>query len=388
LQQQYDYIIAGAGCAGLSLLHRMMRHPFFNRKKILLIDKDAKNINDRTWCFWEKQNGLFENIVYHRWQQIDFYSKEFSARYDLEPYQYKMIRSIDLYAIVLDKAKQFSNIDIVYDEIKSISSNEIYATITTNNSIFYSNYLFNSIILNNWKQDALSQKNVHVLWQHFKGWLIETADDIFDARIATFMDFRVSQEKGTAFMYVLPVAKNRALIEYTLFSENILNDDEYNNALTHHINKQLEINEYKLLHTESGIIPMTNYAFSKGEGRVINIGTAGGQTKGSSGYTFQFIQKHSAKIIEALVKDKNPLLLQSMFDKRFRLYDGILLNVLKHKKMGGDVLFAQLFKNNSPQAVFKFLDNETNIKEELKIMKSVSLRAFLPATFKQLLRHL
>ncbi|SFQ08977.1 lycopene beta-cyclase [Parafilimonas terrae] len=353
-----------------------------------MIDKDAKNINDRTWCFWEKQNGLFENIVYHRWQQIDFYSKEFSARYDLEPYQYKMIRSIDLYAIVLDKAKQFSNIDIVYDEIKSISSNEIYATITTNNSIFYSNYLFNSIILNNWKQDALSQKNVHVLWQHFKGWLIETADDIFDARIATFMDFRVSQEKGTAFMYVLPVAKNRALIEYTLFSENILNDDEYNNALTHHINKQLEINEYKLLHTESGIIPMTNYAFSKGEGRVINIGTAGGQTKGSSGYTFQFIQKHSAKIIEALVKDKNPLLLQSMFDKRFRLYDGILLNVLKHKKMGGDVLFAQLFKNNSPQAVFKFLDNETNIKEELKIMKSVSLRAFLPATFKQLLRHL
>jgi lycopene beta-cyclase len=33
LQQQYDYIIAGAGCAGLSLLHRMMMHPFFNQKK-------------------------------------------------------------------------------------------------------------------------------------------------------------------------------------------------------------------------------------------------------------------------------------------------------------------------------------------------------------------
>lgn len=388
MQQQYDYIIAGAGCAGLSLLHRMMMHPFFNQKKILLVDKDVKNINDKTWCFWEQQQGLFEDIVYHRWQQIDFYSNHFSARYDLAPYQYKMIRSNDFYTAVLDKAKSFSNIDIVYDEIKTISNNEIYAAITTSNNIYYSNYLFNSIIFNNWKQEALNQKNVHVLLQHFKGWLIETETEVLDERIATFMDFRISQEKGTAFMYVLPVAKNQALIEYTLFSENILNDNEYNNALNHYINKQLKINEYKLLHTESGVIPMTNYAFSKGEGRIINIGAAGGQTKGSSGYSFQFIQKHSAKIIEALIKDKSPLQLSSVFDKRFLLYDSILLNVLKYKKISGDTLFAQLFKNNSPQAVFKFLDNETNLKEELKIMNSVSLRAFLPATFKQLMRHL
>ena len=88
------------------------------------------------------------------------------------------------------------------------------------------------------------------------------------------------------------------------------------------------------------------------------------------------------------MKDKNPLQLSSVFDKRFLLYDGILLHVLKHKKMSGDALFAQLFKSNAPQAVFKFLDNETNIKEELKIMNSVSLRAFLPATFKQLMRRL
>jgi lycopene beta-cyclase len=129
---------------------------------------------------------------------------------------------------------------------------------------------------------------------------------------------------------------------------------------------------------------MTNYKFSAGENRVINIGIAGGNTKASSGYTFQFIQKHTAKIIDALLQKKNPLAIKSIFEKRFHLYDAILLNVLYNKKMSGDKLFSQLFKKNSPQAIFKFLDNETSFKEELKIMNSVSLRTFLPAAFKEL----
>src|SRR6188768_2181526 len=117
MDKHYDYIIAGAGCAGLSLLYSMMQHAFFFNKKILVIDKAEKNNNDRTWCFWEQQHGLFEDIVYHRWPQIDFFSSRFSARFDLNPYTYKMIRGIDLYTTVLNKATGFSNIDVVYDEV-------------------------------------------------------------------------------------------------------------------------------------------------------------------------------------------------------------------------------------------------------------------------------
>src|SRR5687767_10156799 len=105
MQQHYDYIITGAGCAGLSLLRRMMQHSFFINKKILLIDKEQKTGNDRTWCFWEQQPGFFEDIVYHRWEQADFYSDHFSARYDLTPYTYKMIRGSDLYTKVLNEAR-------------------------------------------------------------------------------------------------------------------------------------------------------------------------------------------------------------------------------------------------------------------------------------------
>jgi len=194
MQGNYDYIITGAGCAGLSLLRRMMVHPFFRNKKILLIDKEQKNNNDRTWCFWEQQPGLFEEIVYHRWQQIDFYSDHFSARYDLAPYQYKMIRSMDLYSSVLDKARRFSNISILQEDVQSVANNENHVTVRTNSKELLADHVFNSIIFNDWKQEALQRKNVYVLLQHFKGWLIETDKDVFDEDIVeSFKIYLINQ---------------------------------------------------------------------------------------------------------------------------------------------------------------------------------------------------
>ena len=344
MQQYYDYIITGAGCAGLSILRRMMQHSFFSNKKILLIDKEQKNTNDRTWCFWEKQQGLFEDIVCHCWQQIDFYSNDFSARFDLAPYQYKMIQGIDMYTTVLNEAKQHTNIEVIYEAVDSVYNNENYAVIKLKNKELYADYIFNSILFNDWKQDALQQKHTYILFQHFKGWMIETDEPFFNERIATFMDFRVEQTNGTTFVYVLPVKKNKALIEYTLFSEEILKQDEYDALLKEYIHSSLNIKNFTIKHSEFGIIPMTNYKFSEGEKRIINIGTAGNQTKASSGYTFQFIQKHTTKIIEALLNAQEPLIMLSAYEKRFNLYDSILLNVLKNKKMSGDKMFAQLFK--------------------------------------------
>jgi lycopene beta-cyclase len=52
--------------------------------------------------------------------------------------------------------------------------------------------------------------------------------------------------------------------------------------------------------------------------------------------------------------------------------------------MSGDEIFAHLFKNNPPQRVLKFLDNETSFSEELKIMNSVPTKIFFPAIIHEL----
>ena len=83
----YDYIIAGSGCAGLSLLYRLLKDPNLKSKKILVIDRTEKNTNDRTWCFWEKETGIFQSIVTHEWKTLEFKCADFTRQFDLENYR-------------------------------------------------------------------------------------------------------------------------------------------------------------------------------------------------------------------------------------------------------------------------------------------------------------
>ncbi len=375
----YDYIIAGAGCAGLSLLLRMQQSDFFKEKKILLLDADDKKKNDRTWSFWETNPGLFQPIVCKEWSQIDFYGQSFSARLDIAPYLYKMIRGNDLYQFVFSKISSWPNVVFKQEKVARAYSENGRGYVQTSSAIYNAQYVFNSILF---KPHLLQSKGS--LLQHFKGWMITTEKDVFNSNTATFMDFRLRPVAENTFVYVLPLSSRKALVEYTVFSPELLKDDEYVSGLQNYIQQYLGIDDYKIEEEEFGVIPMSTCTFPQVASAIVNIGTAGGQTKSSSGYTFQFIQKHSAAIAGALMNGDHPAGKPSFFDKRFTLYDHTMLQVLYNRKLTASQIFSDLFQQNKPQLIFKFLDNETTIGEELKIMNSVPSHIFLPAALKGL----
>ncbi len=386
LPNHYNYIITGAGLAGSSLLKRMMNEPFFNDKKILIIDQSPKTKNDRTWCFWEKENGIFESIVHHRWSDIDFLSNQYSATLNIAPYQYKMIQGIDLYTFVKKESEKHPNIEWRYEEIKSIKNTDQKGEVNTSTQTFIADYIFSSILFNNILALLPGGQGGYLLLQHFKGWLIQTPEPCFNPTKATFMDFRVNQKHGTTFMYVMPTSATTALVEYTLFTEELLPQDAYETALKEYISTTLGITDYTISHEEFGVIPMTNHQFPLQDGRIVYTGIAGGQAKGSSGYAFQFIQKRTKQIVDSLVKNGSVSLQKTFTDKKFHLFDSVLLNVLHHQKMNGGEIFSLIFKHNPPQRVLRFLDNETNFTEDLQIMRSVPTGIFLPAAMQELLR--
>lgn len=381
MAKQYDYIITGAGCAGLSLLMRILQQPTLCKKSILVIDEQAKNKNDRTWCFWEKENGLFNEIVHHSWQELQFESTDYTGSFSIAPYSYKMIHGLDFYNHVINFAKQFSNVEFRYEKVIHVATENNKAIVQLANENVYATYIFNSILF----EQPIIANNEYYLLQHFKGWVIETKENCFDANKATFMDFTVSQQHGTTFMYVLPTAKNKALVEYTLFTEKLLPQEAYAIALQEYITAKLGIQSYNVLHEEFGIIPMTNHLFPTQQGNVVYIGIAGGQAKGSSGYAFNFIQKRTTQIVESLVQNNHPFVTRSFNDKKFHLYDSVLLNVLQNKKMEGAAIFSSIFKGNKPQNVLQFLDNDSSFLQDLKIMSSVPTSIFLPAALKELI---
>lgn len=358
---------------------RMIRSGKFSDKKILLLDKEPKTKNDRTWCFWEKENGFFDEVVYRKWDQVSFLSKEFSSAMNIAPYQYKMIRGIDFYNYCFSEIKKYSNVEVLYGESKGGFYHKEGITLKIDDSSFELEHgiVFNSIYTPNVQNAGIC------LLQHFKGWIIETTPSFFDADKATLMDFRVSQRFGTAFVYVLPLSDKTALVEYTLFTKNLLQQEEYDGELDNYIRNFLTISNYTVKEKEYGVIPMTNERFQFYRAGVYHIGTAGGQTKASSGYTFQFIQKQSQQIVDYLITGKNLNYLPAA-PKRFRFYDNTLLYILYHNKLAGDKIFTQLFKKNKPQQVLRFLDNESSVMDELRIISSLPTWPFLKGAIKQL----
>lgn len=379
----YDYIIAGAGCAGLSLLARMMKNPFFANKQILVIDQHTKTQNDRTWCFWETGPGFFEPIVHHRWQQLNFYSTGFSSAFNIAPYSYKMIRGADFYSHVLTQAAQRPNITFAYGTITQCANQNNLAYAVVNGQQYFAQYIFSSLLPPGVINSTGTSRAITLL-QHFKGWVIETPTNVFNHAEATFMDFRVGQQAGATFVYVLPVAPNKALVEYTLVSPTVLPDNAYNEGLKAYISQYITTQPYTVTEEEFGLIPMTDHQFTRSDGRIIFTGTAGGQTKASSGFTFQFIQKQTAGIVKALAGGRPPLPGAALLSKRFHLYDGILLHIISTGKMPGDAIFTRLFKKMPPATILRFLDNETSLLQELGIMASMPTGIFLPVAIRKI----
>ncbi len=380
--KHYDYIISGAGAAGLSLLMRLMQHRSFDDKKILVADKAPKDKNDHTWCFWEIETGLFEPVVHHTWQNVYFFSNQFSSLLNLRPYTYKMIRAIDFYNYVLQEAAKHANITFEFGNIEAAGNEGTKGLVIINGVRYTADYIFNSIIF---YEPAVPDNKIYLL-QHFKGYVIETEQQVFNPDEATLMDFRISQQNGTTFVYVLPISTKRALIEYTLFTSKLLAAEEYDNALQHYISSFLNISDYKIAEKEFGIIPMTNMKFIKRIGKVINIGTAGGQTKASSGYTFQFIQKQTEQLVFDLLKYSYPKEHDTFMQKRFSFYDTTLLNILHSNKLAGDKIFADLFQKNPTERVLRFLDNESSLEDEINLMGTLPQGVFMKAALQEIFK--
>ena len=374
-KNHFDYIICGGGASGLLLAYRMCNDPYFNDQSILLIEKDAKNTNDRTWCFWELGDGDLEMMVHKTWNQAYFNADGFEMDFSLAPFQYKMIRSLDFYQFMQKTLAEFSQLTQIQERVSSIGENDV----TTEVQTYHGGLIFSSIYD---PKSLYQQKKYPVLLQHFVGQIIETQKPCFDPGKIEFMNFNVPQKGNTRFMYVLPLTENKALLEYTLFSENLLERKEYVDSIKAFLEK-LPTGGYKILEEEEGKIPMTCYRFDlKNSPRLLHIGTAGGWTKPSTGYTFQRINEKTKALVD-FIKKGEPL---SRFGKRdrFWFYDMLFIDVLAKDNAQGSDLFKRMFQKNSPDLIFKFLDERSSLIQELQIMQSFNVRQFVSALCKRI----
>jgi len=361
--KNYDYIFTGSGLAALMTVYKMIESGKFNDKSILLIDENAKKTNDRTWCFWQVEQSTWEQSITKKWDLALFANQEFSRDLELHPYQYNRVKGLDFYNQVFDLIWKQKNIHFLNEKVTDINELQTHVYVATETQTFTGDKLFNSIYR---KFAVESQTKYPVLQQHFIGWFIKSNQAVFNPEQATFMDFSVEQKGNTRFMYVLPTSTTEALLEYTLFSHRLLAKSEYEDEIQNYILK-LGITDYEIIEKEQGSIPMTCYPFwKKNTQRVLNIGTAGGWTKASTGYTFKNSDKKSTALIAFLQKETD--FRKFYKPTKFWFYDLLLLDILDRKNELGATIFSSMFKKGSPALIFKFLDEETSLYEDIKVI--------------------
>ena len=353
--KEFDYIIIGAGCAGLSLAYELNLKKKLDNKTPAIIEPREEYKKDKTWSFWKVTDHNFDDCVRKSWKNFSVNIPKKTNYLECVSYPYQSIDSGLFYKKINSKLKENKNI-FFFKDLHEINSKN--------------SFIFNSVLP--------IKKGHNNLWQHFCGIEIETKYNFFDDEIFNLMDFDCEQRESVHFFYTLPYSKTKALVETTWLSKmSSTSQMDYDNQLKDYIEKHLNLKNYKITYKETGAIPLfyPSYELEKNK---INIGTAGGMTRLSTGYTFLNIQEHSKYIsenIENISKTK-----KFEISKKYRLLDEIFLRVLdKNPEMMPDIFF-KMFKS-SPKTVIKFLSNKSNFLEDLSIIFKMPKWTFVKALF-------
>ncbi|TVR41046.1 MAG: hypothetical protein EA394_06790 [Bacteroidia bacterium] len=370
----YDLIVIGDGLSGFLLLYELSKYPEFANQQVLLLgDGQEKH---RTWCFWEKNlEPVFQQMVHTSWKDLTFRSDNTEIREDLGDLKYYYIPGESFFSYFQEKFLPLHP-HITYRNDRALKVNGAPGdfSVVAGDQVYKAKNVYNSVFL--------GEKPKIDLWQHFRGWFIESEEEIFDPGSAVLMDFSIDQQGACRFMYILPFSAKSALVELTYFDPEPLGMSEYDKEIERFINGRMGKN-YRILKKEYGQIPMQQGVFHHyGDHGEINLGTIAGMAKPTTGFAFQRIMKDSKALARAYFTGREAKRVDET--DRFAFYDSLLLWIIRNHPLAGKNIFTLLFQQTQMDRILRFLDQQTNIWEEVNIFARLPVPIFLRALFSKL----
>ncbi|WP_299039492.1 lycopene cyclase family protein [uncultured Pseudokineococcus sp.] len=401
--ERVDAALVGVGGAGLVALHHLALGLLRGRPRaaplrVALVDDverlapgpDGTRPRDRTWCFWEAAPAAAPAVA-RSWGAVEVVSDGGRLALDVTPLRYRMLRGEDLYALVdgaVQEASAAGRLHLVRrPAATAVEDGPRRALVRTPGGDLSASWVLDS------RPSPPLRPARTALLQHFRGEVVRTdpaAPPVFDPRLPVLMDFRTPQPAvGLSFGYCLPLDGRTALVEYTEFSPAVLDDAGYARGLAAYrglLGLRPDggdarpdgrgpdgaglVEVVAVEHAEQGVIPMADdVRTSRAGARVRRLGTAGGATRPSTGYTFSALQRQGAAVAQALLAGRDPVPPRA-YPPRHRWMDSLVLRGLASGALDGPDFFTRLFAGNPPDRVLRFLDGSTTRAEELALMAS------------------
>ncbi len=365
-----EIIITGAGASGLWMGYHLINHGF--KGKILFIDQNLYSRKGKNWSFWAKEDEEISKFASFSWDTLLFETPKVYKEFPIAPLKYFTVRSSSFEGFMLHFLKESGQTEFVEDEIIEVLGNG--TAICKNNTYQAEEFILSSI----YDLEHIQKEARSFLWQHFYGRVIEFDQPVFKENVMGFMNFEIPQTHGIDFIYTLPFSDRMALVEYTIFSKDLLEFDEYAKAWDQYIKKTFK-SEYWVLEEEFGKIPMTDFRFPYRKEKILYIGTAGGHVRGATGYGFKNMYHETQNLALKIISGKVP---NQPFQSKTRhdFYDSVFLKVLKTHPNPYEI-FESMFTKRNPKDVLKFLGKEGSLLDDLKIISACPPIPFIKALF-------
>ena len=91
--KDFDYIIIGGGCAGLSLAYELEIHKKLENKTLAIIEPRDEYKRDKTWSFWKMISHNFDDCVKKSWKNFSINIPNKTKFLECNKYPYQSIDS-------------------------------------------------------------------------------------------------------------------------------------------------------------------------------------------------------------------------------------------------------------------------------------------------------
>jgi len=380
VQSQYDVVILGGGCAGLSLAIRLaelgQRCP-----QTLIVEQRTAYTNDRTWCFWDDGATRHRTLIQHRWSQMTVRNNAGQAIIDCGDTPYQMIPAEAFYQDAVETLSLCPATDL-----------QLGVTLTREPTKLGSHWqivtaagtcLATTVI--DTRPSGRPTQGGATLWQSFSGQEIECEAPVFDPSTINLMDFATADPTRILFTYILPVSTHRALIEVTQFGREPLTGDALAKDLSLAISRRLLGSSYKILRAEEGILPMGLLTPPHpAERNYVKVGLTAGAARPCTGYAFQRIQRWADTCAQRLGKGR-PAIGHAPDPPLLRAMDHLFLSVLRAHPEKAPGIFLSLFANTQSDRMIRFLSGRGRLSDYANVIAALPILPFLQQVPKALL---
>ena len=378
----FDIAILGAGCAGLSSCLALLEAGFSG--PIVLIDSRRTYLDDRTWCFWDVEPTPFSHLARARWDTWKVASADTAVEVSAPTTPYLCLAATDFYRFALDSIAAFPNVELRLGEsVGDLRDDDDLAHVITAAGVLRARHLVDSRGFSA-SHEQIADARASSTWvaQQFLGLHIVADRPVFDPTECTLMDFDVDQSGGLRFMYVLPTSTSEALIEDVYMADTLLDADGYHGEIEQYLLQEfgLQRAEYEVVGQERGYIPMTDHRFTRRVSpRITALGTAGGATRPSTGYTFLAIQRSVVDLVDRIIGGA-----PDAVEPSCSLLDAVFLRFLADHPKSAPRIFSLLFGRVPTPSLVRFLTERSGMRDHLRLILALPKIPFLRTAVKVL----